>query len=386
MTVAALANFIAQNSQPSPTPSLQPSPTASATPSPARSPSPTPMPGAQNFHQWGSVTLFNGLPSDSVRAISQTLDGVMWFGTDNGLARFDGRRIQNFSPGGANANRVLALKTALTGELWIGTQAGAFVYSENRFQPVEGTQTVGITAILLSHEVFLGTDTGLVLRSKHDERGTLTAEPVFPDPVRADDGNPLNITSLVEIDGKLLAGTPGRGVFVVKDGTIAEFPTAPRPIFVNSLAKSETGKLWLGTDAAKGVSGIYVVESGSRSIRVAAPTANVRALEANDGGVWAGTERYGLFHIAGSKLTKTYTFENTSGGLRSDTIFTLFTDREGVVWIGTNRGVSRFDRLGPFQQTVSDSPNGNFIRTIYQAPGEFGLLYAGSNRGLFSQG
>ncbi len=305
----------------------------------------------------------------------------MWFGTDNGLARFDGRRIQNFSLGSPDANRVLALKTAPTGELWIGTRAGAFVYYENDFQAVDGTQGVGVTAILLGRDVFLGTDIGLVLRVKPDESGTLVAEKLAPDPIRADDGNPLTITSLVENEENLLAGTPGRGVFVVKDGNVSEFPTAPRPLFINSLARSATGKLWLGSDAARGVSGIYSLESGSRAVRVGVPTAKVLALEANESGVWAGTERSGLFHIAESKLTKTYTFENTSGGLRSDTIFTLFTDREGVIWIGTNRGVSRFDRLGPFQETVSDIPNSNFIRTLFSAKEDWTL--AGSNRGLF---
>ncbi|MDI1242454.1 MAG: two-component regulator propeller domain-containing protein, partial [bacterium] len=82
-----------------------------------------------------------------------------------------------------------------------------------------------------------------------------------------------------------------------------------------------------------------------------------------------------------SKLKKSYTFANTSGGLRSDTIYTLFTDREGVLWIGTNRGVSRFDRLGASQETLSDSANANFIRTLFRAAD--GTIYAGSNRGLF---
>lgn len=300
----------------------------------------------------------------------------MWFGTDNGLARFDGRRIQNFSLGGPDANRVLALKTPPTGELWIGTRAGAFVYSEGNFKPIEGTQNIAITSILLGQEIFLGTDAGLVLRVNS---GTVTAEKLFPDPVRAAEGNPLSIPSLIEHEGKLLAGTPGRGVFIVKDGGTSEFPTAPRPLFVNSLARNESGKLWLGTDAAKGLGGIYM--AGARATRVIAPTANVLTLEANEGGLWAGTERNGLFHIVESKLKKIYTFENTSGGLRSDTVYTLFTDREGVVWIGTNRGVSRFDGQGPFQQTVSDSPNGNFIRILFRAAD--GKIYAGSNRGLF---
>src|SRR6185436_20835322 len=117
-----LAGLLAQT----PTPSLpQPSPTTSPTPTPTRSPSPTPLPGAQNFHQWGSITVFNGLPSDTVRAIAQTADGVMWFGTDNGLARFDGRTVQKFTFGSADSNHILALKISPNGEFWVGTQKGA---------------------------------------------------------------------------------------------------------------------------------------------------------------------------------------------------------------------------------------------------------------------
>ncbi|MEP7214218.1 MAG: two-component regulator propeller domain-containing protein [Acidobacteriota bacterium] len=343
-------------------------------------PSPTPLPGAQNFHRWGSITLFNGLPSDSVRAIAQTQDGVMWFGTDNGLARFDGRRVQKFSFDPADANRITALKTDTTGRLWIGTENGAFVYSADGFQAVDGAQGVGVTAILLGEDVFFGTDSGLVLRVAPREGGSLSAERLFPDPVSADGGT-VRITSLIENDGKLIVGTRERGSFVVDAATTSELSIAPKPVAVNSLARSRTGKLWFGTDAAKGISGIYLAANGSRPVRVGAPTADVLSLEANESGLWAGTERYGLFHFADSKLTKTYTFENTSGGLRSDTIFTIFTDREGVIWVGTNRGVSRFDRLGPFQQTVSDIPNSNFIRTLFRTAD--GHTYAGSNRGLF---
>src|SRR5262245_13990717 len=41
-----------------------------------------------NLHQWGAVTLFHGLPSNHVRAIAQDGEGVMWFGTDGGLAKY----------------------------------------------------------------------------------------------------------------------------------------------------------------------------------------------------------------------------------------------------------------------------------------------------------
>src|SRR5689334_6388965 len=123
MLLASVASiFSSQEQQALPSPSPTPSPTAT----PIRVASPTPLPGAQNFHRWGSITVFNGLPSDSIKAIAQTPDGVMWFGTDNGLARFDGRRVQNFTLGEGDSNRILVMKTDPEGRMWIGTQKGAF--------------------------------------------------------------------------------------------------------------------------------------------------------------------------------------------------------------------------------------------------------------------
>lgn len=373
-----IGNFIAQTPQPSSNASPSPSASASTTPTPARTASPTPMPGAQNSHRWGSITVFNGLPSDTVRAIAQTPDGVMWFGTDNGLARFDGRRIQKILFGSADANSILVLATAPAGVLWAGTQNGAFVQTDSGFQIVEGTQNIAVTAIAFGADTFLGTDAGQVFRIA---TGTLNAASVLVEPLVSSDGSPLRITSLIEIDGVLHAGTPGRGVFGIKHQVATELPSSPRPLFVNSIAKSDK-TIWLGTDAAKGLSGVYKLEN-VRAARLVAPTADVRSLTANDSGIWAGTDRYGLFHFTETKLEKTFTFENTSGGLRSNTIYTLFTDREGVIWIGTNRGVSRFDRFGPFQETISDSPNSNFIRTLFQSAD--GTIYAGSNRGLYAR-
>ena len=379
--------FARQGPQPSPssTPAVAASPSASMTPSPsptrAPTPTPTPLPGAKNFHQWGSITVFNGLPSDSIRAIAQSHDGLMWFGTDNGLARFDGRRVQNFSLTASDAVRVQALRTDQEGRLWIGTQNGAFIHTGGRFQPIPGTDGLGITAILITQEIYLATDAGLVLIATMSGSGEIAAEPMFPDPILGAEGNVISITSLVQHDGRLLAGTYGKGVFVLDKGSRSQAISRPLPAAVSSLAVAkDTGKLWIGTTAAKGVSGIHSLAAGSRTERFPAPTADVLVLEANENGVWAGTERYGLFQVTDKKVPKMYTFENTSGGLRSDAVYALFTDREGVLWIGTNRGVSRFDVEGPFQETVSDIPNSNFIRILNKD----GKLYAGSNRGLFT--
>ena len=69
--------------------------------------------------------MFHGLPSDRVHAIAQTPDGLMWFATDGGLAKYDGRRTQAISVEGLESGRVLALKVDDDGALWIGGESGA---------------------------------------------------------------------------------------------------------------------------------------------------------------------------------------------------------------------------------------------------------------------
>ncbi len=305
----------------------------------------------------------------------------MWFGTDNGLARFDGRRIQNYSPGGPETERILSIQASVSGGLWIGTQAGAYIYSDNGFYLVVGTKDVGITSIMIGSEVYLGTDTGMIMRVKGDSVANHSAENISSTPITSNDGSSAVVTGLIETDGNVFAATSGGGVINIGNSQTTGRPGIRTPLFVNSIAKKENGKLWLGSDAATGLSGLFQEGRDSAFLRIAIPTSRVLALQNDDSGLWVGTERFGLFHVADSKVKKAYTFENTSGGLRSNTIFTLFTDREGVLWIGTNRGVSRFDRLGASQETISNIANSNFIRSLFRTSD--GSVYAGSNRGLF---
>src|ERR1041384_6853139 len=122
----------------------QPLATPSPSASPSTSPSPTPITG---LHQWGAVTLFHGLPSDRVRALAQTPDGAMWFGTETGLARFDGPRTQTINDPALPAGRTLALQTDKDGALWIGTEAGATRFHEGGFLKANETSGQSITAI-----------------------------------------------------------------------------------------------------------------------------------------------------------------------------------------------------------------------------------------------
>ncbi len=85
---------------------------------------------AQTGHiNFTSITTRDGLLSNSVNAILKDHYGLMWFGTDDGLNKFDGTNftVYRYQPGDTTSlrtNEVLALHEDRSGNLWIGTSGG----------------------------------------------------------------------------------------------------------------------------------------------------------------------------------------------------------------------------------------------------------------------
>ncbi len=359
------------------TPQMDNSQTKSSPPKVAKTPPRT----ATNFHQWGAVTLFNGLPSDNVRAVAQTGDGVLWFGTDNGLAKFDGQRVQAVQI--ENAGQIHALKTAADGALWIGASGGAFVLRGGQFQRIEDAKNFSVTDIFFDTDTFLATENGVILRVAANGENSFRVEKIPADPLIAGDGQLLKITSLTRVGDKLIAGTRGRAFLLVENNQVFETYSRPRPFFVNALAPDRFGNVWLGADSRGAESGFFSVRDTANLQRIGEATGNVAAIAPDAaGGAWLGTAANGLYHFRGEQSLEHFTFENTAGGLRSNTVYAVFIDRESVLWIGTNRGVSRFDASSPFNKIVADNANANFVRGLFRAAN--GQIFVGTNRGLFS--
>ena len=78
----------------------------------------------------------DGLPQNSISAMFQTRDGYLWFGTEEGLVRFDGVRFTVYSSRNTpqfRQNAVEALAEGSDGSLWIGTQQGLLRKRGERF-------------------------------------------------------------------------------------------------------------------------------------------------------------------------------------------------------------------------------------------------------------
>jgi signal transduction histidine kinase/ligand-binding sensor domain-containing protein len=345
---------------------------------------------AVNLQQWGAVTLFHGLPSDRVRAIAQTPDGAMWFGTDGGLAKYDGRRTQVMaSAEGLKGERVLALRVDSDGALWVGTDEGAgYLSAGAEFRFIKETEGKSITAIIAPGRgrTVLASDEGLLFDCRKAPDGSLSVR-AFPDePLQAADETRrslLQLTSLATFGETVLAGTHTRGLLAIDGDGVRAIEGRPGAFFVEALEQDASGNLWMGARAQGDESGLYHSSTNAlRLVKVGEGTGTVTALGAdNDGGVWVGTDGRGVRHYISEEVRERFTFESTSGGLRSNSIYAIFVDRERVVWFGTDKGVCRYDPRALRVEMISTEKESNFVRTLYTASD--GKLMAGTNRGLF---
>jgi signal transduction histidine kinase/ligand-binding sensor domain-containing protein len=308
----------------------------------------------------------------------------MWFGTEAGLAKFDGRRTVAINDSSLPAGRVLALQADQDGALWVGTESGAARFSGGVFERIKETATQAVTSIVNAEgATFMSTEQGNVFESHVRGDNSVETRALLHEPLRSTDREhtgPLPITSISRSNNRLFIGTLSRGVLEIENGALKEPPAKPATFFINALERDRDGKLWAGGRARKEEPGAFTGTEPGNLKRTEAPTGPVMTLKAIGDEMWIGTDGRGVFRVSNEK-TGRFTFDGTAGGLRSDHVYAIFADREGVIWFGTDRGVCRFDPHAPRVESVGDNSDSNFVRALYQTSN--GRTIAGTNRGLF---
>ncbi len=336
------------------------------------------------LHQWGAVTLFHGLPSDRVRAIAQTDDGVMWFGTDAGLARYDGRRTQTMTANELQQGKVNALSVDENKTLWIGTDNGIVLYTINGFKLIKETEGRIITAFLHvdKSRTLATSEDGFVFDIQSEMVKTIPQNHLQS----PDEENPgaLEITSIAKAKERIFIGSRGYGAMTLEGEDVKEVRSEPRAYFVEALETDSKGRLWFGAKSNAKSSGLYESSNPQRPRKIGSGVGTVLSLRADkQNNLWVGTDGQGVFQFRDDIQVNQFTFDGTAGGLRSNRVYEIFVDREDVVWFGTDRGVSRYDPRALRLERLSENAESNFIRVIYRT--KDGKLYCGTNRGLFVQ-
>jgi ligand-binding sensor domain-containing protein/signal transduction histidine kinase len=320
-----------------------------------------------------------GLPQDSVRAITQTQDGYLWIGTDDGVARFDGVRFISFSlPEGLRSGPVRTLFGDSRGSLWIGSVGvGLIHWQSNRFTTFtmkDGLPSDSITALAEDNEarMWIGTRRGLTVWA--------TNQPTLLAMTEIFKGKP--ITALYkDRQGSMWIGAAGAGVFTFQAGRLVELTDAavggllqdPRCLLVD-----KRGRIWIGT----GDEFILCRDNGQwRPYRIPRHFAGsfVNALvEQPDGTVWAGSAGEGLLQFKEGKLLMV----NASSGLSDNSVESLLTDRDGNFWVGTVAGLNLLRQKNLFAFGQNEGLGYGAVGGLAEiAPG---LVWAGKlNDGLY---
>jgi PAS domain S-box-containing protein len=284
-----------------------------------------------------------GLPQNSVLAIAQTQDGYLWFGTEVGLARFDGVRFVTFDTRNTpalNSNEVDALLVDRRGDLWIGTHGGGLVqFSQGQFKRM----------------------------FTHAELANGSVHALYED-----------------ADGSLWVGTDGGGVSVVRNGVIRNYTTkdglADNAVF--SLAADRHGGVWIGTHG--GISHWLAGRFTNMTKADGLPGDDVRAVWADEAGaLWAGTSQNGLARISGSGPVVVYTRAN---GLSGNHVWWLRGDTSQALWVGTEDGVTRIYHGVCSRFTSADGIEGDISSTLEDREGSLWVGSAGGGVIRFREG
>jgi ligand-binding sensor domain-containing protein/signal transduction histidine kinase/DNA-binding response OmpR family regulator len=267
------------------------------------------------------LTVEHGLSNNAVLSITQDKQGFMWYGTSNGLNRYDGHVFTVYKMNAADStslssDNILSLFCDKSGTLWIGTSNGVNQYDPKKDAFIRMPMTVNNVAV-----------SGRVVHSIYEDK-----------------------------KGNLWAGTQN-GLFLLSDRQNPCF----KPFQLNSnnsgnniysIFEDHIGQLWIGTNNGltkmKWVNGRFTDETFKHEANKAGSVSAdyiTTITEDSSNNLWVGTQNSGvnLYNPAtGSFLHFSHNTAQSSGIINNN-IRQIITDRLGKVWVGTQEGLSIID-------------------------------------------
>ncbi len=345
------------------------------------------LPLADNvFQHWLTE---QGLPHSAVTALAQDASGFLWIGTQSGLARWDGYQFRSFKFDAVDANSlpdnfVRALFVDHHGKLWIGTNGAglaSFDVEQERFirYPVGAAgvshQTIYSIVGDGAQGLWIGTRIGLdhvplalapqgVGSAVGPGIGISSGSGILHWKQNPDDKLAMpsdTVRALLRAqDGKLWLGTP-RGMFYL-DVNRNRFVPLVLPVEVNeapnvdALLQARDGMIWIATrgqgmyrfDPKTGQ--VIVLHENTAGVRAAGfGDSLVSVAEAANGEIWFGTYGDGMIVVDSVSLQTRRIRHDASvpTSLLNDRVWAILRDRAGLLWVGTQRGLTRHDPNHP---------------------------------------
>ncbi|HXC06575.1 MAG TPA: two-component regulator propeller domain-containing protein [Bacteroidia bacterium] len=285
-----------------------------------------------NFKYFGTK---EGLIGSNVNSIFQDSRGYVWFGTQTGISRFDGKAFKNFSLNdGLIADDVTCINEDKQGNIWIGTTDGVSEYDGVKFRNYskkEGLGDMHINSIFIddANTIWFATDRGGASKYNGKEFEKITSR----------NGLLSNTVFAVAKD------TKGNYWFATNDG-ISKYDGSKITNFSHtkevgtksfySILVDSKGNLWFAGTAEHG----FLKYNGSEFEKINLPEKLAKTdkifglLEDKNHNIWLTTDQEGILKYDG----KDFTQFDESNGLSSNQVYSISCDYEGNIWIGTTNG------------------------------------------------
>ena len=339
---------------------------------------------AQGNHlRFDHIGLEQGLSQSSVNTIVQDAEGFIWFGTQDGLNRYDGYSIKVYKHEPEDSNSISGsiincLLSDSKGDLWIGTANGGvnrYVISEDKFHPylysLKDSLSISDNTITTLYEdsdsnIWIGTNTGLnrFVRKKN------AFIRYYFDTVSNESINGNSITDITEDkENNLWIGTyKGLLKYNLKDNSgfikidnLNTNPATPYGDNVTSLYIDHEGSLWVGTFDQP------LKRYNKKSKTFIPYTHTSKAVstiyEDSKSNLWIGSI-YMSLRILNLNTNKISQIPYT----KNDIIKEMYEDRTGILWIGTSfRGTLIYSQKNNrFKRWLDDPSDPNVVMSIME--------------------
>lgn len=322
------------------------------------------------------ISIEHGLSQSTIYSIFQDKSGFLWFGTEDGLNKYDGYGFEVYrhdpdDPQSLSDNTILSIFEDHYGVLWIGTYGrglNRFDRDSNQFtryrnNPSDPASLVYDTVTVINEDatgnLWIGTWDGL---DKYDRESDEFIH-YKHDP---DDRNSLshNTVTAIHLDraGDLWIGTFGGGLnrydesadqFIPYRHDIVN-PNRLSSDYVTSICEDQNGYLWIGT-ADRGLNKFdpdseeFTQLGLSEDYQESVGQDSITTVQTDRSGIiWIGTDGNGLNLLDPStgKFLKLRNDQGDGFSLSLDYINEIFVDRSGIIWVGTfGGGINKYDPL-----------------------------------------
>jgi len=297
------------------------------------------------------------LSNSSVKSIFQDSHGFMWFGTYDGLNRFDGYDIKTYRNQLNNENSIphnyiYCIAEDHNKKLWIGTGQGIGVYDRNfdtftRLNYIDqkskrsyhlnaDTKSIQIDS---DNNIYIGTNGWGLFYKSHQEAYAIQI--AFKD-YKSNLSTLYYHVSATHIDatGMVWVFIEGRGLYAFDKKTQQLNLVSKAITSTTCMASTNSGELFIGNYEGLFVwkikdhmlSSLYPQELKSSQI-------NMLTLEGQNK-LWLATQNNGIFilNLSHGKAANKNVLQPVQFSLNSKTIYTVYIDSQRKIWIGTGKG------------------------------------------------